>query len=70
MAEKGKIPSIPSVHMISDVQLKSILGPVKETIEIREGLRGSIEDRHVTVQDLIDLGLISKGDMDKVLRNR
>ena len=59
---------------IKDIPLESenydILSSVKMTIETREGLRGTVEDRNVTVQDLIDLGLTTKADFEKMLRGR
>ena len=64
----NKLLSIPDAPLGSEN--KNVLDAMKITIETREGLRGSVEDRGVTVQDLIDLGLIDEGDMDKMLRNR
>ena len=63
-----KLPGIQNIPL--DSENRDILEAIKMTLETREGLRGDVEDRGVTVQDLIDLGLISVGDMDKVLRNR
>lgn len=60
--------SIPEIPLGSEN--KEALDAIKVQLETARGLRGEVEDRNVTVQDLIDLGLIEVGDMDKVLRNR
>lgn len=64
----NKLPSIPEIPLNSEN--RDILSAVKMTIETREGLRGSVEDRNVTVQDLIDLGLTTKADYEQMLRER
>ena len=63
---KGHLPSIQDIPL--DAPNRDILEAVKITMETREGLRGTVEDRHVTVQDLIDLGLTTKADFEKMLR--
>ena len=49
---------------------KPTFDAIKIILETREGLIGSVEDRAVTMQDLIDLGLATKEDIEKMLRGR
>lgn len=65
---KGHLPTIKDIPL--NAENYDILSSVKTTIETREGLRGTVEDRAVTVQDLIDLGLTTKADFEKMLRGR
>jgi len=65
VAEKRKTPSIPSIDKLSDIQLKLILKPIKEIIEVREGRLGSKKDMAVTYQDLVDLGLITESQIPR-----
>jgi hypothetical protein len=63
-----KLPSIPDIPINSEN--KAILDPIKITIETREGLRGTVQQRAITGQDLIDLGLATKADLEQMLRER
>lgn len=58
-----KTPSIPPVPLEVDMGLKRILDPIKEIVELREGKRGDPLQRFVTFQDMIDMGLITEGDV-------
>ncbi len=62
---------LPSIR---DVQLgdknKDIFDAIKIRLETNEGLRGEVEDRSITGQDLIDLGLATKADLERIYRNR
>lgn len=55
-ADKVKTPAIPEVTA-GDV--RTVLGAVKEIIEVREGRRGDALDRFVTARELAAWGVIS-----------
>lgn len=65
MARTTKIPSIPETSAIQDQEAKHAIDAIKETIEVREGRRGTghKNDRFVTVQDLIDAGIVVDGKL-------
>lgn len=63
-----KLPGIPEVPL--GAENKAILDSLKIITETREGLRGSVEERAITGQDLIDLGLATKADLEQMLRER
>ena len=63
-----KLPSIPTAGF--DNPFKSLFDKIKIIIDTREGLRGTAEDKSMTGQDLIDLGLVTKADLEKMLRKR
>jgi len=52
------VPQIPSVQSL-EADIKKVVKPMKEIIETREGLIGNKEDKFVTFQSLVDLGLIT-----------
>lgn len=56
MSRQTKLPSIPKVT--PDNLIESV-DKIKEIVEVREGRRGTAFDRSVTVQDLLDWGLIT-----------
>ena len=62
------LPAIPDTPL--GEKNKPALDAMKIILETREGLRGSVEDRGITGQDLIDLGLATKADLEKMYRNR
>lgn len=57
-----KLPHIPSVHKLDD-NIKSIVKPMKEILETREGRIGGAGSKSVTYDDLVALGLITKDDI-------
>lgn len=63
-------PPIPDINLNTDIEIKRILDPIKETIDIMEGRKSAIpNERSVTLQDLLDLELITQDDIDnKVTR--
>lgn len=63
-----KAPGIPDVPL--DTKNKRTFDAIKIILEMREGLLGSVEDRGITGQDLIELGLATKDDLEKMYRGR
>jgi hypothetical protein len=65
MPRKITIPGIPDTSAIQDQEAKRAIDVMKETIEIREGRRGvgNKNERFVTVQDLIDAGIVADGKL-------
>ena len=58
----AKTPAISDVENLSvGHDVKRVLGQMKEIIEVREGRRGTRNSRAVTIQDLIDAGIILDG---------
>jgi len=53
-------PAIPQTGPGLEPQVQAVLGPLKEIVEIREGLRGDPLERSVTVRDLVEWGLITR----------
>lgn len=64
----NKFPGIKEVSL--DDPNKPTFDAIKIILEMREGLRGTVEERGITGQDLIDLGLATKEDLEKIYRNR
>jgi hypothetical protein len=56
---KTTMPGIPQAGPGLDPQVQALLGPLKEIVEVREGLRGDSLERAVTVGDMIRWGLIT-----------
>lgn len=54
VADSTKLPNIDLGH--NQTRINEV---VKEHLEVRGGKRGRVEDRYVTVQDLINAGLIA-----------
>jgi hypothetical protein len=54
---------IPSLDGI-DERTRSVLEPMIETMEKREGVRRRTREKFVTFQDLIDMGLITEAEAD------
>ncbi len=50
-----EIPAIPDVLLIEDTNLREILLALKQTMEIRNGTRGDVNQRFITYYELIDL---------------
>lgn len=63
-----KLPTIPAVGLSNPY--KYIFDKLKLINDTREGLNSAAEDRSITGQDLIDLGLTTKADLEKMYRNR
>jgi hypothetical protein len=59
--QETKVPSIPSLDNIQDVNVRNVLAAMKELLEVREGLRpkGDDLDANVTFRDLYKVGLTS-----------
>lgn len=53
------LPPIPDVPVV-DLELYDFLTAVKEVIEVREGIRGEVEDQFVSYGELLDPSTISK----------
>jgi hypothetical protein len=53
-------PALPGLDGGLDPRVARLMAPIKEIIETREGLRGDPLERHVTLADLVNLGLVSK----------
>lgn len=61
-------PAIPS-EMESPESLGAAIQALRETIDLREARVLTLElQKSVTLQDLIDLGLITEADVDNKLR--
>jgi hypothetical protein len=58
--KKNGMPGIPPAGPGIDPRTQAVLRPLKEIIEIREGLRGDPLERAVTLGDLVRLGLITE----------
>lgn len=63
-----KLPGIQETSL--EDKNKPTFDAIKIILETREGLRGVVEDRGIIGQDLIDLGLVTKEDLEKMYRNR
>jgi len=64
MRKKINAPPIPELNGLQDPVLKSILSPIKETIELREGRRAKDNlDKMVTWRELVELGLITESQV-------
>jgi len=61
-SETGRrsLPALPDVPPGTDPRAAALLTPLKEIVEIREGLRGDPLARFVTLADLVALGLVSR----------
>lgn len=57
---KNTTPGIPEVGPGLAPQTRSVLGPLKEIVETREGRRGDPLERAVTLKDMIRWGLVTK----------
>ncbi len=61
-------PAIPEMGWDIAPKIKEALGSVKETIDIREGRKSSLpNEKFVSLQDLLDLGLITQTNIDNKL---
>ena len=58
-------PIIPPPYGIDEPE-NTILRTIKEVLDVREGKTPAWKQRNVTIQDLIDLGLISESDAEKI----
>lgn len=56
---KSPMPGIPQTGPGLEPQIQAVLGPLKEIVEVREGLRGDPLERAVTVRDMIRWGLVT-----------
>ena len=62
-------PAIPDIPLSVGEDIARVLNPIKETIDLREGRKGKLPNESmVTLQNLIDLGLIAQTDIDNKLR--
>lgn len=55
--------SIPDIPEDMEQPLRDILIAIKTTLDQREGRLGANNERLVTVQDLVDKGVIADGDL-------
>ena len=65
MSPRRTLPGLPGLDPVADPQLARVVAPIKEIIEVREGLRGNPLERFATLADLVALGLATQ---DQVLR--
>lgn len=65
MSRESKLPGIPETTAITDLETKKVIDVMKEHIEVRDGRRGTgnKNDRFVTVQELIDAGIVVDGKL-------
>ena len=49
--------AIPNPHTIKDDQTRAVTGALKECVDVIVGRTGTIHQRAVTVQDLVDAGI-------------
>ncbi len=54
------LPALPDVPPGTDPRAAALLGPLKELVEVREGLRGDPLARFASLADLVALGLVSR----------
>jgi hypothetical protein len=54
-----RTPGIPATDLAIDARIRSVLDPIKEIVEIREGVRGNMLRRTVTLGMLVKLGIIT-----------
>lgn len=57
---RRNLPALPEVAPGTDSRAAALLGPLKELVEVREGLRGDPLARFASLADLVALGLISR----------
>ncbi len=60
MSGRRSLPALPEVPSGIDSRVASVLAPLKEVVEVREGLRGDPLARFATLADLVSLGLIDR----------
>lgn len=67
---RRRYPAVPTdiVQASSLGSLNRILAALRERVEIYARDRGRVEDSMVTVQDLLDLGVISAAQADTLRR--
>lgn len=53
------LPALPDLDPTVDAGTARLLAPLKEIVEVREGLRGQPAQRFATLADLLDLGIIT-----------
>jgi len=63
-----KLPSVPETPL--GTENKEAFDAIKLILETREGTIGDVEERSITVRDLIELGLATKADIEKMFRSR
>lgn len=57
---RRKLPALPDVPPGADPGAVALLAPLKEIVEVREGLRGEPLARFASLADLVALGLVSR----------
>lgn len=57
---RRSLPALPEVAPSADPSAAALLAPLKEIVEVREGLRGDPLARFVSLADLVALGLASR----------
>jgi hypothetical protein len=62
---KGKVTGVPSVPKSVNRELQNYLRSLSELIETKVGLRGNALDRHVTLRELQDAGVVDRIDSAK-----
>ena len=63
MSDETKVPAIPSLSGVADPQTRAVLMAMKELLEVRDGRRGQIEDRFVTLRELAVVGVVDVGNV-------
>ena len=63
MSDETKVPAIPSLSGVADPQTRAVLMAMKELLEVRDGRRGQIEDRFVTLRELAGVGVVDVGNV-------
>lgn len=67
MAERSPYPAVP---VASDRNLGTVVRALKGVVDVMLGRGGRVEDRVVTVGDLVDLGLVDLYRAKAVLGDR
>lgn len=68
MSGRRSLPALPEVPSGIDSRVASVLTPLKEVVEVREGLRGDPLARFATLADLVSLGLIDRAQVLALLK--
>lgn len=67
MAERSPYPAVP---VASDRNLGVVVRALKGVVDVMLGRGGRVEDRVVTVRDLIDMGLVDPDKARAVMGGR
>jgi hypothetical protein len=67
---RHRYPNIPDTPLAQGDTLSRIVSAIRERLDVYSGNRGRIEDSLVSVQDLLDMRLITLADLDALERAR